>query len=266
MHRDPARICASECPWLERRSLHAGSGRGKASHELPYLSSIFYLFISPLTRAAEGGYTRPMHYTPKTRRGEETKEKLLEAAERCFSEKGYFQTMISDITGLAETAPGTFYIYFEDKLSVFRYLMDDLSRRLRERVHAALERSSSRLDAEELGVREFFKFVAEHKGLYRIVWDAQFVDTEAFTAYYEGFAQAYQRRLGQAEAKGEVRELDLVALSYSLIGIANFVALKYVIFEDGDVPESAIKAVVTLLSQGAILSSAAEGDGPSQRP
>lgn len=161
--------------------------------------------------------------------------------------------MITDICGRADIAPGTLYIYFKDKLSVFRYLMDDLSRRLRERLHSALTSSTTRLEAEELGVREFFKFVAEHQGLFRIIWDAQFVDKESFVAYYEGFATAYQRRLGEARDRGEVRDLDVTALSYSLIGIANFVALKYIIFEGGSVPESAIRTIMALLSQGAVL-------------
>jgi AcrR family transcriptional regulator len=197
-----------------------------------------------------------MMNTPKTRRGAETKEKILRAAEQSFSEKGFFQTVIADITGLANIAPGTFYIYFEDKISVFRFLMDDLGHRLRTRIHVALEGSSSRLEIEERGVREFFSFVAEHKGLFRIIWDAQFVDQAAFKAYYEGFASAYARRLGEAKDAGEVRDLDLQALSYSLIGINNFVALKYIIFDGGDVPESAIKTVVSLLSSGAFAEAA----------
>jgi len=193
-----------------------------------------------------------MIYEPKTKRGAETQERILRAAEDCFSEKGYFQTVITDITGRADLAPGTFYIYFEDKLSVFRHLMTALSHKLKVRISVALESCSSRLEIEERGAREFFAFVAEHKGLFRIVWDAQFVDEEAFKAYYEGFATAYARRLGEAQGRGEVADVDLTALSYSLIGIINFIALKYSVFDGGAVPESAIKTVVTLLSSGAI--------------
>ncbi|MBU0926184.1 MAG: TetR/AcrR family transcriptional regulator [Spirochaetes bacterium] len=199
-----------------------------------------------------------MIHKPKTRRGEETQEKILRAAEECFAAKGYFQTVIADITRGADIAPGTFYIYFEDKLSVFRYLMSELSRKLRSRLHVALEGCATRLEIEERGAREFFKFVAEHTGLFRIIWDAQFVDQDAFKAYYEGFATAYARRLGEARDAGSVRDMDLTALSYSLIGIVNFVALKYTVFDGGSVPESAIRAVVTLLSEGAIVDEGAE--------
>jgi len=200
---------------------------------------------------------QPIHYgmihKPKTRRGEETQEKILRAAEDCFAEKGYFQTVISDITSRADIAPGTFYIYFEDKLTVFRHLMTELSHRLRSRIHVALADCETRLQVEEPGAREFFTFVSEHTGLFRIVWDAQFVDQDAFKAYYEEFAKAYARKLGEARDSGEVRDLDMTALSYSFIGIVNFVALKYAVFDGGEVPESAIRTVVSLLSTGAII-------------
>ena len=111
----------------------------------------------------------------------------------------------------------------------------------------------SRLDIEERGMREFIGFAEDHRGIFKIFWDAQFVDQAAFKAYYEGFASAYARRLAESRDTGEVRNVDLTALAYSLIGIANFVALKYTVFESGDVPEEAIRAVVTLLSKGAFI-------------
>ncbi len=194
-----------------------------------------------------------MIHKPKTRRGVETQEKILKAAEDCFAEKGYFQTGISDITRRAEIAPGTFYIYFEDKLSVFRYLMRELGHRLRGRIHLALEGCDARVEIEERGIRAFFEYVSEHTGLFRIIWDAQFVDQEAFRAYYEGFATAYARRLGEARDAGQVRDLNMDALAYSLIGINNFIALKYLIFDGTEVPESAIRTAIALLSDGALI-------------
>jgi len=194
-----------------------------------------------------------MIHEPKTRRGVETQEKILRAAEDCFARKGYFQTVISDITSGADIAPGTFYIYFEDKLSLYKHLMTDLGHRLRARIHVAASDCQTRLEIEERGIREFLAFASEHPGIFRIFWDAQFVDQDAFKEYYESFAEAYARRLAESRDLGEVRDVDLTALSYCLIGISNFVALKYTVFDSGDVPEAAIRAVVTLLEKGAFV-------------
>ena len=54
---------------------------------------------------------------PKTAKGLETLERIRKAAEMLFSEKGYYNTSVTDITTEASVAPGTFYIYFPDKKS-----------------------------------------------------------------------------------------------------------------------------------------------------
>ncbi len=50
---------------------------------------------------------------------EERRQELVEAASTVFMQKGYAATTVSDITQAAGTAHGTFYVYFEDKESVF---------------------------------------------------------------------------------------------------------------------------------------------------
>ena len=45
----------------------------------------------------------------------ETKTKILYAAEKLFTQKGYAKTKISDIMKYCNLATGTFYVYFKDK-------------------------------------------------------------------------------------------------------------------------------------------------------
>ena len=49
---------------------------------------------------------------PKTVRGQETLNRICQAAEQVFYEKGYYETSINDITNLDKFIAGTFYIYF----------------------------------------------------------------------------------------------------------------------------------------------------------
>ena len=60
---------------------------------------------------------------PKTKRGKATLNKLIKAAAQVFYEKGFHNGSISDITRLAGVGNGTFYIYFDSKLSAYRYLL-----------------------------------------------------------------------------------------------------------------------------------------------
>jgi len=83
---------------------------------------------------------------PKTKRGMETLDRICIAAEELFSEKGYYDTGITDIVTRAGIAQGTFYIYFNDKKSVFVYLIRKLGSELKESIRANIRVSKDRYD------------------------------------------------------------------------------------------------------------------------
>ena len=169
--------------------------------------------------------------TPKTKRGEETRRRILEAAEDLFAEKGYYGTQINDITKMAGIAAGTFYVYFPDKISIFRYLIESLGHELRSNIRTATKDMTSSIEIERQGIREFFRFLHHHIGLFKIVWAAQFVDMDAFKDYYERFAAGYGKSISRAKERHDIRDMDPVLLTYCLMGIYNFVALKYFVFD-----------------------------------
>ena len=51
---------------------------------------------------------------------------LLQAAKEVFAKKGFHDTAVSDIAERAGVAKGTFYLYFDDKESIFMALIDEL--------------------------------------------------------------------------------------------------------------------------------------------
>ena len=190
---------------------------------------------------------------PKTSRGQETLERILKASEMLFGERGYYNTTISEITREADIALGTFYLYFKDKLSVFRFLVEELSESLRKEISEAIKDCKTRYDAEYLGFKAFFNFVSQHKGLYKIIWEAQFVDEEIFRNYYENFAKRYIKRIKDAQNKGEMELIDPESLAYCFIGITNFAALRWVIWEDDQVPEEVIEEIMKFVKKGAFI-------------
>ncbi|MDR3590789.1 MAG: TetR/AcrR family transcriptional regulator [Negativicutes bacterium] len=191
---------------------------------------------------------------PKTAKGQETLEKICRAAEQLFAEKGYYNTAVADITRAACVAPGTFYIYFEDKISVFRYLLENLGHTLRKEIEISASDCKTRYDQEYTGFKTFFDFVRNHRGLYKIIWEAQFVDNDLFRDYYEKFAERYVAKLQSAQAKGEVVDIDPKILAYSLIGISNFIGLKWIIFDDQPVPDEVIREIMRFVRHGAFKS------------
>ena len=97
-----------------------------------------------------------------TARGERTRQKLLESAERIFAELGYHDASIVKITEAAGVGQGTFYLYFSGKKQVFDEVVLDLNSRVRHAMTEAAEKGTTRAERELLGFGAFFRFTAEH--------------------------------------------------------------------------------------------------------
>jgi AcrR family transcriptional regulator len=64
----------------------------------------------------------------KVTKGEQTKDRLMKCAEKAFSQKGYYETQVSDIVRLARVAKGTIYQYFKNKENIFITLLETYAR------------------------------------------------------------------------------------------------------------------------------------------
>jgi AcrR family transcriptional regulator len=107
-----------------------------------------------------------------------------------------------------------------------------------------------RIDVERAGLRAFFSFAAQHRRLYRIVGQAEFVDEEVFRRYHERLAEGYVRGLERAMADGQVKKLDPEVLAYALMGMADFLGMRWVLWEEGADVERVVDTVLELLRAG----------------
>jgi AcrR family transcriptional regulator len=182
---------------------------------------------------------------PKTKRGEESLLKISQAAEKLFIEKGYYNTEIHDITKSAGLSVGTFYIYFPNKLSCFQHLLQVKGKLLRQEIRVAQAGKSHApfMELEKINMEVFFNFVMDHPGLFALVWQSQYVDPKSFYNYYDQFCGGYVKQILTAQANSEIKSMDPTSLAYCLMGIYNFLALKYVVM-DGKKPNESIFAEV----------------------
>jgi len=212
--------------------------------------------MEPLTRgtrpAKNGDMDRPPAPAerPLTERGRRTRQKLLEAAEAVFGDRGYEHASVAEITQRAGVAQGTFYVYFPDKLTVFVKLVDDLGDRLRGEIRQRLSGLTERLEIEQEGFRAFFRFVAGHRALYRIVRQAEFVDRAAFERYYRRMGAAYARGLKAAAEKGQIEPLDPEIAAYSLMGLADFLGMRFILWEDEPPIDRVLEQAMALIRRG----------------
>jgi len=192
---------------------------------------------------------RPVTH-PKRERGRRTRQQLLDAAEAAFGSRGYFETSIVDITRRAQVAQGTFYVYFPSKRAIFSELVRERSRALRRTIQEAVAGIADRREVERAGFQAFFGFIRRHRSMYRIVRQAEFVDPRLFRWYYDRFAGGYIPGLREAMRRGEIRRLDPEVLAYCLMGIADFLGMRWVLWEKNGLRPSVMDTMMEFLLRG----------------
>ena len=162
---------------------------------------------------------------PKSKQGQKTFQKIVETARKLFASQGYQVTSINEIITKSNIAAGTFYLYFKDKLAVYRYLLDVYRHNIRRTIFEAIQEQSSRKEKERLGIKAFLKYTWSDPLSYKIIWESMFIDYDLFKQYYDTFSKDYMRQLSAAGSEIN-SNIDTQTLSFMLMGIANFVGLQ----------------------------------------
>ena len=193
--------------------------------------------------------------TPRTERGRRTLRKLLDAAATEFADKGFHEASISGITRRAGVALGTFYTYYDSKDAIFRALVSDMSAGVGRAAREALDPGMGALEVERVALRAFLAFAAEHKEIYRIIDEAEFVDPESYRTHYETIGARIEERLQRGGESGEfIRGLGAPE-AWALMGMNVFLGLRYVIWaREGDPDSDEIAKRANALLAGGIAS------------
>ncbi len=189
---------------------------------------------------------------PRTARGEKTLRKILDAALAEFGQRGFHDSSIVGITSRAKVALGTFYTYFDSKEAVFAALVRDMSRQVRDHVAPDIEGAADEIDRERRALASYLRFVFDHKEVYRIIDEAEFVDPAGFRTHYETAAARIAARLEEATAKGELRNdgpLATEVRAWAIMGMNVFLGLRFGVWGRQD-PDLVAAHANDLLSRG----------------
>jgi AcrR family transcriptional regulator len=188
---------------------------------------------------------------PKSQLGFERMCKICDAAERLFDKNGFYGTSITDICRFAKVAVGTFYIYFQDKTSIYNYLVRNYYVVIKKYLRKHIDGCKTRYEMEREGIKAFVRFGNEHPQCYKIIWGSAHIDPFLFESYYSNFAKSYIRALKKFGA--EIVDIDPSTAAWSLMGIANFVCLRTIFIHKKTSEkklDDLIDDVMTILSHG----------------
>ncbi|MCA1654587.1 MAG: TetR/AcrR family transcriptional regulator [Sphingomicrobium sp.] len=189
---------------------------------------------------------------PRTARGERTLRRILEAARAEIGSKGFAESSIASITQRAKVALGTFYTYFDSKEALFAALVRDMSEQVRDAVAPAFEHASDALDAERRALAAYLGFVVDHREVYRIIDEAEFVDPAGFKRHYETTAARIEARLAAGTKREEVADggaLHREVAAWAIMGMNVFLGLRFGVWGSEDA-EAVSAAANRMLREG----------------
>jgi AcrR family transcriptional regulator len=170
-------------------------------------------------------------------KGENTRQAIFRAAERVIGRHGINRANIAEITREAGVALGTFYVHFGSKRDLVEGLVKYINAQMRRQLQRTVARTGDRRDAERVGMLAFYKFLKQHRAIYRVVPECEMIDREVSLWYYKKMSAGYIQGLQQGIARGEVRDLPAVFLARSLMGFTHFIGLKWIVWNTNPQPE-----------------------------
>ena len=187
----------------------------------------------------------------------ERRQQILLAAREVFAKRGYHQATIDEIVAQAGVARGTFYLYFEDKRSVFSDLIDRFSAKLTMAIVSIVTEDPERPVAAQIhqNVRAIIATCLADRTLTRILFtDALGLDSDfdrKLGTFYDTLVQLLTESLKEGQRLGIVGDGEPRVLAYLSIG-----ALKELLYQAvtlGLAEESAdvlTSHICSFLSQG----------------
>ena len=95
-------------------------------------------------------------------------QRIIDAAEKVFSDKGYHATLVDEIAEEAQTSKGGVYFHFPNKQAIFLALLDRLAKLLKDRIEHAVQTESAPLRRAEAALKVVLDTFKNHPRLARL--------------------------------------------------------------------------------------------------
>jgi len=180
----------------------------------------------------------------------ETRDRILEAAAKVFSSKGYHDTRVDDIVRDSNTSKGSFYFYFPSKHDIFLALVDTFANLLESRLRQRLSTESSGIARVDAALRVCLETFGQYRSLAKIA----LVQATGLGAAFEEKRQAVNQRfieivrenLDTAVEDKSIPPLDTEVAACAWVGALNEVVLRWIYTGNPD-PQRSLPSLRKLL-------------------
>ncbi|MGO8947512.1 MAG: TetR/AcrR family transcriptional regulator [Ktedonobacterales bacterium] len=168
-----------------------------------------------------------------TRDKEATRQRLLDAAEDVFAEKGYHGAVVEDIVRASDSSKGGFYFHFPNKQGIFLALIDALVPKLAIAVDRAIATETDPIAQMDAALRTVLETFSRHRKLSKILlveavglghgFDEKLMHTRGY------FAEMIRGYLDHAVVAGAIPELDTETASWVWFGAINELVVRWLV-------------------------------------
>lgn len=162
-----------------------------------------------------------------------TRERLLDAAERVFADKGYHGAVVDDIIRASDSSKGGFYFHFPNKQAIFLALVDALVPKLAAAVERAIAEEADPVAQLDAALRTVLDLFSRHRRLSKILlveavglghgFDEKLMRTRG------RFAAMIRVELDRAVVAGGIAPLDTETTAWMWFGAINEIVVRWLV-------------------------------------
>ncbi len=165
-------------------------------------------------------------------RGNETRRRILDAAVRVFSTKGYHETRVDEIVEASNTSKGAVYFHFPGKQEVFLTIIEELANLLEGKLAEAITNKPDGVARVDAALGTCLHTFGKYRRLAKIFLVQAVGLGAAFEEkrleIHDRFVRIIKTYLDQAIEEGEIAPLDTEVAAYAWMGALNEVIINWV--------------------------------------
>jgi TetR/AcrR family fatty acid metabolism transcriptional regulator len=194
-----------------------------------------------------------------------TRERILEAAEKLFAEKGFHETAMDEIVRASKVSKGGVYFHFPSKEELFFALLDKLADALQREVQREIARRRGAVAKIQGALEVVLRTLTSQRYLAQIILRQGHGLGPSFERkrleIYSRFARLIKENLDEALAEGSIPPINTEITAYAWLGAINELVLRWIYTGQPDPLTQTLPTLQELFLRGiGITQSSQKGD------
>jgi TetR/AcrR family transcriptional regulator len=183
---------------------------------------------------------------------------ILQAAEKVFAAKGFFQTTMSEIAGEAEFGTGTLYKYFKSKEDLYFSLIDEKVVEINRLVKTELSKKTPAIERVKKVLGLQLEFIERNRDFFRIYisernrfeWTVKDDLGKGIHDKMVTYIKILAQVIKEGMREGEFKSMDSMDLAHALVGIVNSFVFEWLISRESYPLTSKLEMILEIFLDG----------------